>query len=353
MNCSACGNALSPNARFCGKCGTPAASGAGPATEASAPSLCQLCSQPLSPGARFCATCGWNVAAAIPASGAGAAEARPAGAKTFEDELDELFAEASPASEKSAAELFPPPAKNVPAVLDLDAQRPAAAVDLSTPSINLSASSLIDTSHDDALFAPTQLHSFEDSEEALRRPAPELRDLGMGAAATASAVPKSRHVRASANTDASSGARSRTKPQPPKASRKGPWLALIVVVLIAAVGGGAWLALQPTKEKVVQQRVQPSSSPSQEDIEKAQAITGPQVPDAPPSLAQPEGSVNPLQAQGDAQASASGPEAGTDGAAPAALSPAEPAAVPVTVAPRPAPAERRKPAANNLDSLLD
>lgn len=347
MNCSACGNALSLNARFCGKCGTPAASGAEPATDANGPSLCQLCSQPLSPGARFCATCGWNVAAAIPASGTGPAEARPAGAKTFEDELDELFAEAPPASSKSAAERFPPTAKSRPAVLDLDAQRPAA-VDLSTPSINLSASSLIDTSHDDALFAPTQLHSFEDS-EAPHRPAPDLRDLGMGAAA--SAVPKSGPVRASANADA--GARSRAKPQPPKASRKGPWLALVAVALIAVVGGGAWLALQPTKEKVVQQRVQPSSSPSQEDIEKAQAITGPQVPDAPPALAQPEGTANPLEAQGGAQASAAGTEAGADGGAPAALSPVEPAVAPVTVAPRPASVERRKPAANNLDSLLD
>ena len=137
-------------------------------------------------------------------------------------------------------------------------------------------------------------------------------------------------------------------------------------MVIVCGSAGAWLALQPSGDTVIQQRVsKPSSS---DDIEKAQAVTGPQTAATEGVQAQ-AAPIDPAAEQSAAAtpAIAATPEQASDpsvvlNSTPVAqivvgstLSdrPAQPVAAPSHTPARPVTTERRKPTARNLDSLLD
>jgi RNA polymerase subunit RPABC4/transcription elongation factor Spt4 len=56
--CPACGTALSPEARFCGSCGTPIPEPASTSSPAPEGNVCHACGATLVTGTRFCPECG-------------------------------------------------------------------------------------------------------------------------------------------------------------------------------------------------------------------------------------------------------------------------------------------------------
>lgn len=82
MNCSQCGNALSPSAKFCNRCGgkqvlAPQPSAAAESTAPAAEKICGQCQAICKPHARFCPQCGNSFTEAAAATSAQAAPPVP------------------------------------------------------------------------------------------------------------------------------------------------------------------------------------------------------------------------------------------------------------------------------------
>ena len=306
-----------------------------------------------------------------PGTGAEAASAKPR--RSFEDELDDLFAEPLPGSSRRS-----PSRKDLPQGILGHAGKPTSQ-DLgeaqrlrhdstAAPAIRLSTGSLMDHGDDDG-FAPTELHAGPTDMERVDSRSP----LGTGWGGPA--VPG--QMQGGGRSDANAARKSKSKSPSAEnqaarsvsASGNGKKIGLAVAALaIVAVCAGAWLALQPSSEALVQQRVnQPSGPGASSDEAKAQAVTGPLGAGLASGIA-PAGA--PAQENGAAAtASASpsdplvvlpsapvaqtvvgatlsdAPAAGITPVAAGAVRTPAPARVPVQ--------ERRKPQARNLDSLLD
>lgn len=333
--------------------------------------------------------------------------------KSFEDELDELFAQPLPGSSRqksasprpinaeqqkntapdlgdlqrngSAGALPPRPPQHESTALDESATDSVAtnlfnSAAASAPEIRLSAGSLMDHGNDDS-FAPTQLQALDpmDSVEPFNVQQSAATNAKQGAA-IATGVAGAQGPMVSSQWPSRASDRSSSKSKEPRGSSRTNsdmannkpsgsgkliWLALGAVVIVCG-SAGAWLALQPSGDTVIQQRVsKPSSS---DDIEKAQAVTGPQTAATEGVQAQ-AAPIDPAAEQSAAAtpAIAATPEQASDpsvvlNSTPVAqivvgstLSdrPAQPVAAPSHTPARPVTTERRKPTARNLDSLLD